>query len=264
MTATLALTGRMLRERRRLLLWMCVGSALMVLAVTALYPSLGSQYGDLMDSLPEALLNLFGGGDLGTPAGYLETELLSFVAPGLVLGVAIAFGAGALAGSEQSGHLALVYTAPISRTRVALAALIATTVATVTVTAVIWLTLLPGNEIGELRISISHLTAASVMLGLLGIATGAIAFGVGAATGSRGLAAGLTSAVAVASYLIYALAPLSETTNPLRYVSIWYPFSAGHPLLDGISAAHAAVLVALAAVCAAGGIAALERRDVQG
>lgn len=264
MSATLALTMRMLRERRRLLLWMCVGSVAMVLSVTALYPSLGSQYGDLMESLPDALLNLFGGGDLGTPAGYLETELLSFVAPGLVLGVAIAFGAGTLAGSEQSGHLALVYTAPISRTRVALAALIATTVATVTVTLTVWLTLLPGNEIGELRISFAHLSAASVMLGLLGMAAGTIAFAVGAATGSRTLASGVTSAVAVASYLIYALAPLSDTTNPLRYVSIWYPFSANHPLIDGISAAHVLVLLGFAALCASAGIAALGRRDVEG
>lgn len=264
MTAIVVLTWRMFRERRRLLLWMCVGSVAMVLSVTALYPSLGSQYGELMDNLPDALLNLFGGGDLGTPAGYLETELLSFVAPGLVLGVAIAFGAGTLAGSEQSGHLALVYTAPISRTRVALAALVATIVATITITVVVWLTLLPGNEIGELHVSFAHLTAASVMLGLLGIATGALAFGIGAATGNRGIAAGATSAVAVASYLVYALAPLSDTTNPFRYVSIWYPFSANHPLLDGVSAAHALVLVAFAALCAGAGIASLGRRDVQG
>jgi len=264
MTAVLALARHMLHERRRMLRWLCVSSVAMVLAVTALYPSIGKQYGTIFDELPEALLNLFGGGDLGTPAGYLETELLSFVAPGMVLGIAIAFGAGTFAGMEQTGHLATVFTAPVARVRIALASLATMVVAVVAMTVTTWLSLLVGNEIGGLHVSIGHLTAVSVMLGLLGIATGAIAFAVGAATGARGLAVGAGTAVAVASYLIYALAPLSDTTRPFRYVSIWYPYSANRPVIAGISAAHALVLVGITVLAAGAGVLALERRDVQG
>ena len=264
MTAALALARRMLHERRRLLLWLCVSMVAMVLAVMALYSSIGVQYGELFEDLPDALLNLFGGGDFGTPAGYLETELLSFVAPGMVLGIAIAFGAGTLAGSEQAGHLALVFTAPVSRFRVALASLATTVIAVVAMTLTMWVSMLVGNEIGSVHVAISHLTAVSVMLGLLGVATGALAFAVGAATGARGLAVGVSTAVAVASYLVFALAPLSDTTNPLRYASLWYPYSANRPVLHGISVAHALVLVVLAVLFAVGGTLALDRRDVNG
>lgn len=264
MTATVALVRRMLHERRRLLFWLCLSTVAMVLAVMALYSSIGEQYGTLFEDLPDAILNLFGGGDFSTPAGYLETELLSFVAPGMVVGIAIAFGAGSLAGSEQSGHLALVFTAPIPRRRVALAALTTMTIAVLAMTITAWLSMLVGNEIGGVHVSVARLGAVSVMLGLLGIATGAIAFAVGAATGARGLAVGVGTAVSVGSYLVYALAPLSDTTNPLRYASIWYPYSANRPLLQGLSVAHALVLVAVAIGAAGAGVLALDRRDVQG
>jgi len=258
------LTRRMLAERGRMLAIVSIGGALVVIATAALYASLGDQYATLTESLPEAVLSLFGGGDLATPAGYLESELLSFVAPGLVLGVAIAFGSGSLAGSEHAGHLALVFTAPVSRTRIALASLAATTIAVVVVTIVLWAGLMVGDPLGSLHISTGRLVAASVMLGFLGIAGGALAFGIGAATGARTAAAGATTAVLVASYLIYALTPLSESTKGLRYVSLWYPYAANHPLVDGISAAHALVLLALAVIFAGAGIAGLHRRDVEG
>jgi ABC-2 type transport system permease protein len=264
MAPTLVVLRRMLHERRRLLLWLAVGGALTVLATAAMYSSIGEQYGTIMKNLPEAVLNLFGGGELGTPEGFLETELLSFMAPGLVLGIAIGFGAGTLAGSEHAGHLSIVYTAPISRTRVALASLAATTTAVVVMTTTIWGSLLLGNTLGGLDIAIGRLSAASLMLGLLGVAVGALAFGIGAATGARGLAAGVTVAVAVASYLVNALAPLSDSTAWLRYASLWYPFTANHPLTNGVSVAHALVLVALAAVFAAVGLARFDRRDLAG
>jgi ABC-2 type transport system permease protein len=263
-TPTIVLARRMFHERRRFLLWLSIGGALTVLGTAALYPSLGSQYGKLFEGLPQAVLNLFGAGDLGTPEGYIESELLSFVAPGLVLGIAIAFGSGTLAGSEHVGHLSLVFTGPMSRVRIALASMLTTGMAVAVVTIVIWGALMLGDVVGSLHIGIGRVSAASFMLGLLGLALGALAFGIGAGTGARPLAAGAATAVAVAGYLVYALTPLSDATKPLRYASIWYPFTANHPLVNGVSAAHALVLVALAGLFACGGTAALTRRDVQG
>ena len=66
---------------------------------------------------------------------------------------------------------------------------------------------------------------------LLSIDFGVLAMFVGAATGSRGSALGITSALAAASYLISSLAPAVHWLRPARYASPFY-YAVGDGQLD--------------------------------
>ena len=126
----------------------------------------------------------------------------------------------------------------------------------------LWLALWAGVALFDMGVPASHLLAASLTAGALGLTFGAIAFLLGAATGRRALSIGLTAALAVAAYLVNALAALVSGLGPLQKASPFYHYAVGDPLREGISPGHIAILVAIAIVAAVAGIALFERRDV--
>jgi ABC-2 type transport system permease protein len=111
-------------------------------------------------------------------------------------------------------------------------------------------------------VSASNLFGASLTAGALGLAFGAIAFLLGAATGRRTLAIGLTAAAAVAAYLVNALAALVSGLGPLQKASPFYHYAVGDPLRQGVAPAHLLILVAVALVAAVAGIVLFDRRDL--
>ena len=105
-------------------------------------------------------------------------------------------------------------------------------------------------------ISAGHLAAATLSAVLLALAYGAIAVLLGAATGKRALAIGVTAAAAVAAYLVNGLAPLVHALEVPQKLSPFYHYAAGDPLRHGVSLSHLAVLVAIAVVATARSVAA--------
>ena len=85
---------------------------------------------------------------------------------------------------------------------------------------------------------------------------------IGAATGSRGIALGTTSALAAASYLISSLAPVVSWLHPARFASPFFYAVGDGQLSHGISIGWAAVLVAIAAVATSGCLLAFDQLDV--
>ena len=90
----------------------------------------------------------------------------------------------------------------------------------------------------------------------------AVALLVGAASGKRGLAAGLTAALAVAAYVVNSLAPLVSGLRPLQELSPVYHYVASDPLRRGLELEHCAVLAGIALVAAVLAVAAFDRRDI--
>ena len=84
----------------------------------------------------------------------------------------------------------------------------------------------------------------------------------GAATGRRSLAIGVTSALAVAAFLVNVLAPLVDSLSQVRRLSPFYHYAASDPLRHGLSAGDVAFLVVTAAVVAAAATLAFQRRDI--
>jgi len=73
---------------------------------------------------------------------------------------------------------------------------------------------------------------------------------------------GITAAAAVAAYLVNSLAPLVDLLDPVQKLSPFYHYAAQNPLRDGLDPLHLLVLLAIAAVAAAGSVLVFRLRDL--
>lgn len=256
-----------LRDLRRSFAWWTVGLAGYVALIASVYPTVrdNPDLEKLVESYPEALKAFvaFGGQfDFTSAAGYLGSELFSFMMPALFLVAAVGHGAGTLAGEEERGTIDLLLSSPLSRTRVALEKLAAMCVELAALGVVLWLALWVGARAFSMEVSVAHLASATALLVVLALAYGAIAFMVAAATGRKTLAIGLTVALAVGAYLVNSLASLVEVLEPFQKATPFYHYAVADPLRQGLDPWHTLFLIAVGAVAAAAGVLLFDRRDL--
>jgi ABC-2 type transport system permease protein len=256
-----------LRDARRGFVWWALGLAGYVALIVSVYPTIrdNPDLNKLVESYPEALKAFiaFGGQfDFTSAAGYLGSELFSFMIPALFLVASVGHGAGSIAGEEERGTLDLLLSTPLSRTRIALEKLGAMCVELAALGLVLWLSLWIGARVFGMDVSVGHLAAATAALVLLAIVYGAVAFMLGAGTGRKGLAIGGAVALAVAAYLVNSLAALVDVLEPFQKASPFYHYAASDPLHQGLDPWHTLFLVAVAAAAAAAGVILFGRRDV--
>src|SRR5512133_1560706 len=255
-----------LRDIRRGFLWWSLGLIGFVALIVSVYPTVHSNpsLNKLAEDYPEALQAFiaFGGAvDYSSAAGYLGIELFSLMVPLLLLVAAIGTGAGAIAGEEERGTLELLLANPVSRRRVVLEKALALALEVAALGLVLWLALWVGALAADMDISAGHHAAATLSAVLLALAFGSIAILLGAATGRRALAIGVTAAAGVAAYLVNGLAPLVDALEVPQKLSPFYHYAAGDPLRHGLSPSHVAVLVVIAVIATALAPVAFSRRD---
>jgi ABC-2 type transport system permease protein len=257
--------AKTLRDQRKALVWWTVGFVGTVLLYSAFWPNVrdnASQLTKYMKHMPEFMRNLVGGVDFTTPEGYIQSEVFSFLGPILLLVYAIGAGSRAIAGEEEAGSLDLLLSAPVGRRRVVLDKFWAMLAATFWLALAMWIALLAFGPAFDLRPGLEGFTAASLNLFLLALAFGAVALAVGAATGSKGLAVGVPSGVALITFILNTLAPSVHWLEPYRVLSPFYYYSGGDPILNGLDPLHAVVLGAITVVALASALWAFERRDL--
>ena len=254
-------------QRRSLAVWSIALAALIALYM-AVWPSVkgtGSSFTKLIEDMPAAYKALFTSGsgvDFSTPAGYLNVELFSFMAPIVVLIYAIATGAAAIAGEEDHRTLDLLLVNTISRRRIVLEKFAALVLGALALTAAMWVALVVEARIAGMDLSSINSAAILVHLGLLGIEFGAIALVAGCWTGRLGLSRAVAAIAAAGAYVINGLGTLVGWMRPLRPLSPFYQYSGHDPLRTGLSGPGIAVAVASIAAFVALAIWAFQRRDV--
>ena len=253
-----------LRLRRRSMIWFTVGLAVYAFLIVAMYPSVKTDAspGALTTDNPTVAALLGVSGSLTAPNGWVNGNLYANFLPLMILLMTIGYGASALAGQSEDGSLGLVATLPISRRRLAaekagVLALLAVPLSVATMAII----LLGRNY--ELSLPTGAVIGAALAVLVMGVDFGLIAMIVGVLTGSRGLALGLTSALAAASYLISSLAPVVGWAHTLRPASLFYWASGGHPLTDGPSTSAYVVLVLVGVTLFAAAVALIERLDIR-
>jgi ABC-2 type transport system permease protein len=95
----------------------------------------------------------------------------------------------------------------------------------------------------DLPLPTGAVIGATVAILVMGVDFGLIAMIIGMLTGNRGLALGLTSALAAASYLVSSLAPIVSWVHTIRPVSLFYWAVGGDQLTAGPSASAYVILV---------------------
>jgi len=272
-TARTQITGRwevtrqaLRAARRTLAIWSAAFAGLIAL-YAVIWPSVrgNTSWRNLFDTLPQTYRALFtasGTIDLSTAGGYLGVELMGFMGPALIAVYAISAGTAAIAGEEDRGGLEVTLSAPVSRARVfgqrfaALAAGIA--ILMIATGAALWV----FSALLDMGLGLGAIASAAAALGIFGLFAGAVAIAVGAATGSPAIARGVAALVAVASYLINALAQVTSALRPARPISPYYLVLGNEPLAHGLWLTGAvSVLAAVTVIAAAGGIL-FARRDL--
>jgi ABC-2 type transport system permease protein len=252
-----------LSSRRRSLIGYSVGMAVYVLIVVALYPAFqDSNELDQFAQQSEGLAALFGiTGSLTSPAGWLNANIYANFLPLLILLLTIGYGAHALAGQEDDGHLELVLSLPIARSRVVLEKIGAMAVQALVFGVATLLSVLVGHWF-ELTVGNGPLIGTTAAAILLGVDFGLLALAIGGHTGARGTAIGIAAAVASASYLISAMAPLVDWLEPLRYLSLFYWSVSNNQLEDGVGVGSFALLLGVGVVLGWASVALFQRHEL--
>ncbi|WP_086825060.1 ABC transporter permease subunit [Allokutzneria sp. NRRL B-24872] len=262
MNATAELFRRALGERRSTLIGLTVGAIGMCALALAMYPSLREQLGALTAVLPPEITAFFGA-DMVTPAGYVSSQVFTKIAPLLVMISAI--GAGALpCALERDGVLAVTLAAPVRRAQIITAHALAIVTEVAVLAAAVGAVLIALREPTGLDIPLARLLAGTVALALLGAFHGLLTLTIGAASGSRGLAVGVGTGVALGGFLLSGLAPLVGS-DLLGFLSPFHWAFGAQPLEAGWSWAVLSGLLALAAgsvLLAAAAALLFRRRDI--
>lgn len=262
-----SIVGKTLRDGRRAFLWWSVGILGLVALMVAVFPTIrdNEELNALVQEYPEALKGFiaFGGEvDYLSGAGYLGSELFSFMVPLLLLIAAVGAGAAAIAGEEERGTLDLLLSTPVSRGRVGLEKLAAMAIEVAGLGAVLFGGLAVGSTVVDMGISLVNLAAACVAAVALSLVFGGMAYGLSAATGHRPLGIGVAVAAAVAAYVVNGLAPLVPAFEAIRELTPFYQYAAGDPLREGFDVPRILLLLALGTAFSLLGLAAFTRRDV--
>jgi ABC-2 type transport system permease protein len=255
--------ARALRDQRRgLALW-----ALALAAVTSIYVSFYPAMGDASDiqafvaNLPEGIVQAMGYDDMASPAGYLRSTVYGLLGPALLLVFAIGTGARLVAGQEEDRTLELELTAPVSRRAILVGRLLALWAGVALLTTVVvgvTLALAAGLDID---VAIGGVLAAGTGLLLLVLGLGTVALAVGAATGRRTVALAAASGLAVAAFMLNALAPALDA-DWMQTVSPFSWYLEPNPLAAGADAGDLTLLAAVPIVAALAGLLRFERRDL--
>ena len=156
--------------------------AMMGVMIGPMYSLIDDRLIDFADVFPDTLLALFGGGDMSTAEGWYQLETFGLMAPIAVMVVTVAIAARALAGEETRRTMGLLLANPIPRSRVVLEKSIAMAIYGFVVGFATFAGVAIGSALGGLGMSPGNIAATSLLVSLLGIAFGAFALAVGAAT----------------------------------------------------------------------------------
>jgi ABC-2 type transport system permease protein len=256
-----------IRDQRRSLAVWSASMALLVGMYAGFYPSFrdSNAYSDVVNQMPKALRDLFTAGigvDFASGAGYVYMEMLSFMAPMLVLLYAIGAGAGAIAGEEERRTLDLLLSTPVSRTRLVLEKFAAMCAGVLVIVLAMGVALVVFGKAADMGLDTANVAAAMVHLALLGLVFGGLALATGAAVGRMTVARSVAGLVAVVGYLINGFAPSVSWLHPVQKISPFYQYIGADPIRHGLSLAAVGVAVATVSALVAAAVWLFDRRDV--
>jgi ABC-2 type transport system permease protein len=231
--------GKAIWDRKVSTVWWMIGVAALTVMTVAFYPLIESQeeaYEALLEGYPEEMAGFLGLdqiSDLFAPIGYINSQIYGNTLPILLFILAIGMGTTAIAGEEDRRTMDLLLAQPVRRGDVVVQKFAAMATIVSLVVGVVFLLLLISSPLLDLDLSFEGMLAVNVAAGLLGLLFGAMALALGALTGRRGLAIGLSAGIAVAAFFLYGLAPLVDALEPFGKLSPFYWYLEPNPLANG-------------------------------
>lgn len=257
---TPSLLGLTLSRRGGLLVTVASIMSGMGILLGPMYEQMAPQVASLSTTMPKEIFEMWGAGDMSTPAGFYWGEMFGLLGPAAViaLGVAVAAGMGA---DEQERRLRSVL-AVTTRARLAAVHVGAQVALVVGAAAVTGLALWCGAALGKLNLPAGNILGASVHLAALGLFVSATALLAAAVAGSSSAATWTGVGVAVIGYGIDVAVKMVSKYADWGVVSPFHWYGSSQPLANGADWAHVAVLVAGAVAFWAAAFPLFQRRDL--
>ncbi|MGH7486231.1 MAG: ABC transporter permease subunit [Acidothermaceae bacterium] len=261
---SLTVTMLDLRLRRRATIGYTLGLAAYAFAIVAMYPSFKTDTSlDKLAQSDPTLMAAFGvTGSLTSPTGWLNANVYNNFLPLVAVIVAVTYGAWSVAGQDENGTLSLVTLLPITRRNLVFQKAIALVLQVIPVVLLTYLLTVLGRSF-QLDVDGAHLAAANLAGLLLGIDFGALALLVGVVARSRGLALGISAAVAAASYLVSSLTSTVHWLHPARFASLFYWAVGTNPIERGFALGPVLALFGTAVALIVVAAFAMQRHDVR-
>ena len=227
------------------------------------YAGLGDEAISFVEQMPDAYLSLVGITPDAGVAGLMLSNMFNFMGPFVIIGIAVSMGAAAIAGEEKAGTMDVLASMPRSRSRLLTSTTLAVLTMVVAISALSWLSYLlavalSGTDVGSL-----NLVAATVHVAAVAFLHAALATALGAWTGNRALASGVTVTLVIAGFLAAGLLPLVEGWEYLAKAFPWYYIGGATPLVNGIDWPQVVVLLAISAALFVAARWALDHRDLR-
>jgi ABC-2 type transport system permease protein len=247
-------------QRRSALIW-GLALGLYSAALVATFPTFGDmeQMDKLMRAYPEGLREAFNIEDMGTPEGFLDSQVFS-LAPLALAFFPILACAGAIAGAEERQTLDVLLGNPLPRWQLVVGSFLSTALSLLGIAAVVglftWGTALLFD------VDLSLLTTAAAVLNLWPICLffGGLALLCSAFLHRRALATAIPGAALFAAYLADVLGKVSDDLEDLRPASVFYYY--GTAVKDGIDWANFAGVTLAALFFVLLAVLAFSRRDI--
>lgn len=253
------------RDHWRGLIGWAFGFSAIIAIQLAVYPSVrksSEATAGLIDAMPDAMKQVFRMVDYTSGPGYLSAELFSLMLPLSFIAIGITWGTGATAGEEDRGTADVLLALPVRRATVVVSKLVAMVTAMLALSVLVCFDLVIGTRLIDMQVSVSGLLAASVSVCVLGILFGSAALLIGCFTGKRGLASGLSVALAIAAFLLYSLGPLVDALDPWIRFSPFQWTVGTDPLRTGLDLAYTALTLMVAGLVSWVAVLLFKRRDI--
>lgn len=254
---------REMRESRSGLLGWTIGVTGAVLLYMPFYPSVSAP--ELIDTVlqmfsPEVSA-LFGLDMMATGAGYAQATYFGLLGFLLLAIAGIGWGSRGIAGAEETGSLELTLAHGVTRWQVLLETTLALLVRLAVLSVVGSAVILMLNSSAQLELAPVNLLAVTVALFLLTSLTGTAALFGGAISGRPAVATTLGALVAVAAYVLDAVAEMAGAPWLARLSPFHWAYG-NDPIINGFDVGGLLLLaVGIALLTVVGGVR-FARRDV--
>lgn len=227
-----------LYDKRSFIIGWGLGMAFLGFLMMSFYPAFHQDTGldQLVKNLPTAFQGLVGNlNDLKELPGYIGSQLFDVRIPIFVSMIAIILAVGLTVGEEEKGQMRMLLAMPLSRWHI----LFSKWLAIVAISFMTTLAVIVGMLLGLLAINESLAVDVMVRLGamtwLLTVCLATIVFGIGIASGRRGLTMALGVLVAVGSFILTTFAKSVNWLEPYEVVSLLHYFPAVTIAKSGIA-----------------------------
>ena len=236
--------------------------AVMGLLMGPLYEQMAPQLEMATQSMPPALMQIWGATDMATPAGFYWGETMSLMAPAAVI-LAGAAVASRLGSDERSGRLGVLLSTPTTRTRMLATAAAAQATLIALVAGLTGLGIWGGARLGSLGLATENIAGATAHLLALGLFIGAAALLAVAALGTSAAATWTATGVGLVGYVINTTLPMNPDLADWARISPFYWYGATNPLENGADWGNVAILLVGSAVLLAASFPLFTKRDLR-